>query len=121
LSPAINELIRVRERWALVTNLALHDAHVSARIDHRTLKAQGIDREPVRWRPRVSYDLEPRDARQSEAEHRTKEMRESPRGAPDLEEMRRQAREKWLRTRLESEERDASSGRSQARDDDLSR
>jgi ATP-dependent exoDNAse (exonuclease V) alpha subunit len=121
LSPAINELIRVRERWATVTNQALHDAHVSARIDHRTLKAQGIDREPVQWRPTVSYDLEQRDARQSEAGHRREEIRESPRGAPDLEEMRRQAREKWLRTRLEPAERDALSGRGPARDDDLSR
>ena len=40
---------------------------------------------------------------------------------PDLEEMRRQAREKWLRTREESSEREASSGRGQARDDDLAR
>jgi ATP-dependent exoDNAse (exonuclease V) alpha subunit len=121
LSPAVNELIRVRERWAMVTNQALHDAHVSARIDHRTLKAQGIDREPVRWRPRVSYDLERPDARQSAGEQRTEEIRESPRGAPDLEEMRRQAREKWLRARMESSERDASSGPGPARDEDLSR
>ena len=121
LGPAINELIRVRERWATVTNQALHDAHVSARIDHRTLKAQGIDREPVQWSPRVSYDLERPDAQQSEAAHRREELRESPRGEPDLEEMRRQAREKWLRARLESAEPDASSGRGPARDDDLSR
>ncbi len=121
LSPAVNELIHVRERWATVTNQALHDAHVSARIDHRTLKAQGIDRKPLQWRPRVSYDLERRDARQSEAEHQGGDTRESPRGVPDLEEMRRQAREKWLRTRLESAEREASSGRGEARDDDLSR
>lgn len=121
LSPGVNELIRVRERWATVTNQALHDAHVSARIDHRTLKAQGIEREPVHRRPRVSYDLEPRDAGQSEAEHRSEQIHESPRGAPDLEEMRRQAREKWLRTRLKSAERDASSGREPVRDDDLSR
>ena len=50
LGPAINELLHVRARWAATTNEALRDAHVAARIDHRTLRAQGIDREP---RPQI--------------------------------------------------------------------
>jgi ATP-dependent exoDNAse (exonuclease V) alpha subunit len=121
LSPAVNELIHVRERWATVTNQALHDAHESARIDHRSLHAQGIEREPIRHKPRVSYDLQQRDGRESAADHHEEEIRQSLRRAPDLEEMRRQAREKWLSTRQQSAEREASSGRGQARDDDLSR
>ena len=121
LSPAVHELIHVRKRWATVTNQALHDAHQAARIDHRTLRAQGIEREPIQWKPRVSYDLQRHEARESEADHHKEEIRPGPRRAPDLEEMRRQAREKWLRTRQESSEREVSSGRGHARDDDLAR
>jgi hypothetical protein len=121
LSPAIHELIHVRKRWASVTNEALHDAHQVARIDHRTLRAQGIEREPVQWKPRVSHDLQRQGARESETDPSKEEVRPGPHRAPDLEEMRRQAREKWLRGRKESSEREASSGRGQARDDDLAR
>ena len=121
LSPAVYELIHVRKRWATVANQALHDAHQAARIDHRTLRAQGIEREPTPWKPRVSYDLQRQEARDAEAGRHKEEIRPSPRRAPDLEEMRRQAREKWLRTRQESSEREASSARGQARDDDLAR
>ena len=38
----------IREQWAVVANAALEAAGSDARIDHRTLKAQGIDREPTR-------------------------------------------------------------------------
>ena len=38
----------IREQWEVVCNLALAAAGSDARIDHRTLKAQGIDREPTR-------------------------------------------------------------------------
>src|ERR1700722_14327738 len=50
LEPAINELLHVRARWATVTNEALQEAHVATRVDHRSLEAQGIDREPL---PRI--------------------------------------------------------------------
>jgi len=36
----------MRERWAQVTNEALREAGVAARVDHRSYKVQGIDREP---------------------------------------------------------------------------
>lgn len=36
-----------RESWATQTNQALEKAGQSERIDHRTLKAQGIDRDPT--------------------------------------------------------------------------
>lgn len=36
-----------REKWAELANIALEQAGHTARIDHRTLKAQGIDREPT--------------------------------------------------------------------------
>ena len=41
------EVTRWREVWADLTNSALERAGHSARVDHRTLKAQGIDREPT--------------------------------------------------------------------------
>jgi ATP-dependent exoDNAse (exonuclease V) alpha subunit len=121
LSPAIHELIHVRKRWATVTNEALHDAHQAARIDHRSLRDQGIEREPIQWEARVAYDLQRQKARESAMDPHKEEAGPSLRRAPDLEEMRRQAREKWLRTRQESSEREASSGPGQARDDDLAR
>jgi ATP-dependent exoDNAse (exonuclease V) alpha subunit len=37
LQPGIHELLYVRERWATVTNEALREAHVDARVDHRSL------------------------------------------------------------------------------------
>lgn len=36
-----------REQWAVAVNQALADANSSERIDHRTLNAQGIPREPL--------------------------------------------------------------------------
>jgi ATP-dependent exoDNAse (exonuclease V) alpha subunit len=121
LSPAVHELIHVRKRWATVTNDALHDAHQAARIDHRTLRAQGIEREPIQWKPRLVYDPQRQEARESAVDPHREEVRPNLRRTPDLEEMRRQAREKWLHTRQQSSEREASSGRGQARDDDLAR
>ncbi len=36
-----------REQWEIYQNRALEDAGSDARVDHRTLEAQGIDREPT--------------------------------------------------------------------------
>ena len=45
----------IRERWATVQNLSLEHAGVEARVDHRSLAAQGITREPqVHRGPAVS-------------------------------------------------------------------
>lgn len=68
LGPAVGELFHVRRRWAETANEFLRDAHVEARIDHRTLKAQGIDREPQLWIPRVAYEMERRGYRSELAE-----------------------------------------------------
>jgi len=37
------EFINIRERWATLTNQALHEANVAARVDHRSLAAQRIE------------------------------------------------------------------------------
>jgi ATP-dependent exoDNAse (exonuclease V) alpha subunit len=42
-----------REQWALSVNQALADANSGERIDHRTLKAQGIPREPLPHMPHL--------------------------------------------------------------------
>jgi len=60
LGPSIDELLHVRERWASVTNQALREANIDARVDHRTLHAQGIEREPRMWIPKVAYEVERR-------------------------------------------------------------
>jgi ATP-dependent exoDNAse (exonuclease V) alpha subunit len=59
LGPAVGELLHVRERWAVAANTALEQAQVDARIDHRTLKAQGIDREPMHI-PYAAFEMERR-------------------------------------------------------------
>jgi len=136
LGPAIHELLYVRERWATVTNEALRDAHIDARVDHRTLAAQGIDREPYPYIPRAAFEMERHGYRSAQAERlredyrariETRLQRDAVAGAgaasntaaaanttaaPDtaagskrrqtLEEIRRQAREDWLRMRQES-------------------
>jgi ATP-dependent exoDNAse (exonuclease V) alpha subunit len=58
MGPAVAELLHVRERWAIAANTALEQAQVSSRIDHRTLRAQGIDREPGPQIPRAAYEME---------------------------------------------------------------
>jgi MobA/MobL family len=60
LGPAIGELLHVRERWAMAANSALEQAQVNARIDHRSLHAQGIDREPWPHIPRAAFEMERR-------------------------------------------------------------
>jgi ATP-dependent exoDNAse (exonuclease V) alpha subunit len=48
LKPAKQEITELRERWAVLTNQALEHAQRKERVDHRTLEAQGIDREPTK-------------------------------------------------------------------------
>jgi hypothetical protein len=47
LGPSRDEYLAIRERWAELTNDALHHAGISARVDHRSLASQGINREPT--------------------------------------------------------------------------
>jgi ATP-dependent exoDNAse (exonuclease V) alpha subunit len=154
LDPVINELLYVRERWAAVTNEALRNAHLAVRIDHRTLEAQGIDREPQPRIPQAAFELERRGYRSVVAEriredfaarvqarlertpsptpiptatlrstaaqssdHATAAADPKLGKSPSLEEIRREARESWLRQRQKSAE--SSAGKDQTRDDDL--
>jgi ATP-dependent exoDNAse (exonuclease V) alpha subunit len=58
LGPAVSELLHVRERWAAAANTALEREHLDARVDHRTLQAQGIEREPRPHIPRAAFEME---------------------------------------------------------------
>jgi ATP-dependent exoDNAse (exonuclease V) alpha subunit len=145
LEPVINELLHVRERWATVTNEALSNAQVAARVDHRTLEAQGIDREPRPQIPRTAFEMERHGYRSVVAERMRQDyearvqLRLERAGAryptdrtaepsaqqgtksPTLEEIRRRAREDWLRLRQESAEGSLPSGKDRLQDDDLAR
>jgi ATP-dependent exoDNAse (exonuclease V) alpha subunit len=46
LEPAKTEVKAIRERWAGLTNEHLLERGIGARVDHRSLQEQGIDREP---------------------------------------------------------------------------
>jgi MobA/MobL family len=130
------EYVNVRARWAAQVNEALRAAHIPARVDHRSLAAQGIDREPVPQIPLAHLKMEQRGLRSELAERlraayraRVQErlQRSAAAGAAagvppavsttsprDLEEIRRQAREAWLRLRPKEAERAATLRRGQA-------
>ena len=157
LSPAIHELLHVRTRWATVTNEAMQEAQIGARIDHRSLEAQGIDREPLPRIPRAAFEMERHGYRSvvadrvreeyqarlltrvqaalaSVANRETSTTAESSAAMAAVksasarprstEEIRREARENWLRLRESQlqgrEDRVAGVSKEPVRDDDLS-
>jgi ATP-dependent exoDNAse (exonuclease V) alpha subunit len=112
------EFLQVRERWASLTNEALRAANISARIDHRSLADQGADREPRPAIPIMHLKMEQRGVRSEYAERLRAQYRErvasrEARAAPpapakepavaqpDLAQIRREAREAWLRLRAQ--------------------
>src|SRR6516165_882396 len=120
------EYISLRERWATLTNAALREANIDARIDHRSLAAQGLDREPLPPIPLMHLKMEQRGlhsglAERLRAEYRERVARRVERAASqaarvvtpteqrvaestagarvvsaDVEEIRRRARDAWL-------------------------
>jgi len=133
MKPAIHELLHVRERWATVTNEALREAHIAARIDHRSLEAQGIDREPQPHIPRAAFEMERHGYRSVLADRLREEyaMRLHARldktaavKPQSLEDIRRQAQENWLRlrqSRMQAAESAPAKPTDRGRDDDLTR
>jgi MobA/MobL family len=49
-----------RAAWAEHVNAALERAGLAARVDHRSLRAQGIDREPGTHVGRTAWEMEQR-------------------------------------------------------------
>jgi ATP-dependent exoDNAse (exonuclease V) alpha subunit len=133
LGPAINELLHVRERWANVTNAALREADAAARVDHRTLQQQGIDREPQPSIPRAVYEMERRGYRTFVGDRLREEyatrvaarLAKSAESQPvrepkTAEDLRREARENWLRMRENANHNSAAQKPARGRDDDFS-
>ena len=141
LEPVIHELLYVRERWATVTNEALQAAHLDVRVDHRSLAAQGIDREPYPYIPRAAFEMERHGYQSHLADRLREEYRqrlqvrmerstavEAPAATPEatpakaqsLEEIRREARENWLKMRQSTQQATPSES-VHAHDDGLSR
>jgi len=128
------EFINIRERWATLTNDALREANIDARIDHRSLAAQGIDREPLPAIPLNHLKMEQRGLHSDLAERLRAEYRErvarrlerqaardglevaprEPQAAAsaalssavstDVEEIRRRARQAWLQLRSKEQQ-----------------
>jgi len=70
------EFTNLRARWAELTNEALREANVEARVDHRSLEAQGIDREPTPQLPWAAIMAERRGERSEVAERIREEHRQ---------------------------------------------
>jgi ATP-dependent exoDNAse (exonuclease V) alpha subunit len=152
-----HEYVSIRERWAALTNDALREANIAARVDHRSLSAQGLDQEPKPRIPLMHLKMEQRGIRSEVAERLRAEYRERvqqrmvrstevsraqaaaavPAASPqsqarkpgltlpkwDLEELRRQSAEAWLRYRLKEAERagqlhDKQAGQQSSRESD---
>jgi hypothetical protein len=68
LPPSRQEFRTLRARWAELTNAALKEANLETRIDHRSLEAQGIDREPRLRLPWAAIAAQRRGERSEVAE-----------------------------------------------------
>jgi len=127
-----DEFRTLRERWATLTNEALREANIDARVDHRSFAELGINREPKPWIPMASLKMEQRGVRSAVAERIREAYRQrvqarierAAQAAPspevpmhanardagaagqsrDVEETRRQAREAWLELRAKKAE-----------------
>jgi ATP-dependent exoDNAse (exonuclease V) alpha subunit len=115
LPVGIAEIKAVRERWATLSNQAFEAAGLQVRIDHRSLRAQGIDREPLPYIPTGAFYRERRGLHSEIAERIRERYRarvearlaraagetgaQPPAPGIDLEQVRRQAREAWLELR----------------------
>jgi ATP-dependent exoDNAse (exonuclease V) alpha subunit len=139
------EFTAIRARWATITNEALKEANIEARVDHRSLAEQGIDREARPHIPFAAFKIEragqysevaasiradynarvqarleraaAREAPTADAAVREPTAREAIAPEPtiaqpsghqpsrSLEDIRREARENWLRMRAEQREK----------------
>ena len=126
LSDHSEEYTAVRERWAALTNEALREANIEARVDHRTLAAQGIDRQPIlqvtrefyRWKgvdaetlARIREDYRARVAARLERSQSNTKQQEADIDPRNVEEIRRRAVQSWLRMRSQGQEQSADNER----------
>jgi ATP-dependent exoDNAse (exonuclease V) alpha subunit len=108
LGAIIAETKALRERWATLSNEAFAAAGLAVRIDHRSLRDRGIDREPAPRIPFAAFQVERRGQHSPIAQKLRERYRERLQArlarsqGMDLETVRRQAREAWLKLRAEA-------------------
>jgi hypothetical protein len=96
----------IRERWAKVQNLALEQAGVEVRVDHRSLAAQGISREPGVHRGPAVSGIEGRGEVSEVGERQREQMRARTQArAVVIEQVRVVTREELAAERLAVRER----------------
>jgi hypothetical protein len=67
LGPSKTEYLAIRKTWAELTNHALQQAGIGARVDHRSYEAQGANREPTPTIPEKVFYAERRSGAGSPA------------------------------------------------------
>jgi ATP-dependent exoDNAse (exonuclease V) alpha subunit len=92
LGSSVGELLHVRERWAMAANAALQLEHIDARVDHRTLRAQGIEREPKHV-SRAAFEMSRPGYVQRPSQ------RQQVAAPKDLNDIAKEAAMRWLRYR----------------------
>lgn len=124
LPPFFQEVNHLRAHWADRTNQALRAANIAVRVDHRSLEAQGIDRDAQPRLPRAIFEIERRgEYSAAGAAIRAAHAERAQAPAVTMEEIRRQAREAWLEKRRQERSPGDSLERSPHRspDDDRTR
>jgi len=121
----------LRERWAVLSNEAFASAGLAVRIDHRSLRDQGVNREPAPHIPFAAFQIERRGQYSPIAQKLRERYRERVQArlarsqGMDLETVQRQAREAWLKLREQAatpaeQQRSAVALERDAADQDLS-
>jgi hypothetical protein len=86
------EVVRWRERWATLVNEHLAEHGHAARVDHRSLTAQGAEREPTFHKGPAVTAIERRQERSFIAERMREDIGERLREAAELGRLERQSR-----------------------------
>lgn len=86
------EVVRWRERWASLVNEHLAERGHDARVDHRSLKGQGEEREPSYHKGPAVTAIERRAERSFVAERTREEVTERLRAAAELGRLERESR-----------------------------
>jgi len=93
LSSGRVEVTAIRERWATLVNEHLEEHGHAARIDHRSLEAQGVDREPTYHKGPAVTAIERRGERTEVAERIREDVSERLRIAAELGRLERESKE----------------------------
>jgi ATP-dependent exoDNAse (exonuclease V) alpha subunit len=93
LGPGREELKAIRARWASLVNERLAEHGQAVRVDHRSLEAQGIDREATIHKGPAVTAIERREQRSFIAERMREDVTERLRIAAELGRLERESKE----------------------------